>query len=45
MFGGMWQDCVAAFVIGCLLYLYLLWLNGRCSKIVENIGGGYHYGV
>ena len=40
MFGGMWQDCVAAFVIGCLLYLYLLWLNGRCSKIVENIGGG-----
>ena len=43
MFGGMWQDCVAAFVIGCLLYLYLLWLNGRCSKIVENIGGGIIY--
>ncbi|MDO4293513.1 MAG: threonine/serine exporter family protein [Eubacteriales bacterium] len=40
MFGGTVRDCLAAFAIGCLLYVYLLCVSGRCSKIVENIGGG-----
>ena len=40
MFGGNLADCLAAFGIGIVLYLYLLSVGGRCSKIVENIGGG-----
>jgi uncharacterized membrane protein YjjP (DUF1212 family) len=40
LFGGSIQDCVAAFVIGILLYLYLRLICGRFSKIVENISGG-----
>ena len=40
MFGGNPADCLAAFGIGIILYLYLLRVGGRCSKIVENIGGG-----
>jgi len=40
MFGGNLADCLAAFGIGIVLYLYLLSVGGHCSKIVENIGGG-----
>lgn len=40
LFGGGWEDCLAAFFIGIFLYLYLLACKGRFSKIVENIGGG-----
>lgn len=40
MFGGLIPDCLAAFLIGIFLYLYLLAVRGRFSKIVENIGGG-----
>lgn len=40
MFGGGLQDCLATFVIGIVLYSYLLTVRGRVSKIVENIGGG-----
>ena len=40
MFGGNPADCLTAFGIGIILYLYLLRVGGRCSKIVENIGGG-----
>ncbi len=40
MFGGLPQDCAAAFLIGILLYGYLLTVGNRFSKIVENIGGG-----
>lgn len=40
MFGGLAQDCAAAFLIGGVLYLYLLAVGGCFSKIVENIGGG-----
>lgn len=40
MFGGLPQDCAAAFLIGILLYWYLLAVGNRFSKIVENIGGG-----
>lgn len=40
MFGGSAAECMAAFLIGMILYLYLLAVGGRLSKIVENIGGG-----
>lgn len=40
LFGGNIQESLAAFGIGIVLYLYLLAVNGRFSKIVENIGGG-----
>jgi uncharacterized membrane protein YjjP (DUF1212 family) len=40
LFGGRAQEALAAFVIGIVLYLYLLAVAGRFSKIVENIGGG-----
>lgn len=40
LFGGNFQESLAAFVIGIVLYLYLLAVNGHFSKIVENIGGG-----
>lgn len=40
MFGGSPADCGATFLIGFLLYVYLLTIGKRFSKIVENIGGG-----
>lgn len=40
LFGGNLQESAAAFCIGIVLYLYLLAVGGRFSKIVENIGGG-----
>lgn len=40
LFGGKPADCLAAFLIGLALYLYLLACGSRFSKIVENIGGG-----
>lgn len=40
MFGGGPQECLATFLIGIILYLYLLRVKGHASKIVENIGGG-----
>lgn len=40
LFGGSLQDCLAAFLIGIVLYLYLLAIGEHFSKIVANIGGG-----
>lgn len=40
LFGGNLQECAAAFLIGIVLYFYVLTVGGRFSKIVQNIGGG-----
>lgn len=41
LFGGDLLDCMAAFVSGFLLYVYLLYLGApKLSKLVGNIGGG-----
>ena len=38
VFGGGWLDCGAAFVVGCLLYLFILLVSGRyMSRIVGGI--------
>ena len=38
VFGGGWMDCAAAFVVGTLLYVYILFVSGRyLSKIVGGI--------
>lgn len=38
VFGGGFMDCAAAFVVGTLLYLFLLFISSRClSKIVGGI--------
>lgn len=40
MFGGNPAECLATFVIGFLLYGYLLTIGNHFSKIIKNIGGG-----
>lgn len=41
LFGGSLADSAAAFVTGCLLYLYVIYVSApHLSKIVGNIGGG-----
>lgn len=40
MFGGGPKECAATFLIGIVLYLYLLKVKGHFSKIVENMVGG-----
>ena len=38
VFGGGWLDCGAAFVVGCLLYLFIFLVSGRyMSRIVGGI--------
>ena len=38
VFGGGWLDCGAAFVVGCLLYLFIFLVSGRyMSRIVAGI--------
>ena len=38
VFGGGWLDCGVAFVVGCLLYLFILLVSGRyMSRIVGGI--------
>ena len=38
VFGGGWMDCAAAFVVGALLYVYILFFSSRyLSKIVGGI--------
>ena len=38
IFGGGWLDCAAAFVVGALLYAYILFFSGRfLSKIVGGV--------
>lgn len=41
LFGGGLQDAMAAFLVGCILYFYVLYLlKGRLSKIAANVSGG-----
>lgn len=41
LFGGNLNDCLAAFFVGLVLYVYVLFVSDRyLSKIVGNIGGG-----
>ena len=38
VFGGGWMDCAASFVVGALLYLYILFVSSRyLSKIVGGV--------
>jgi len=38
VFGGGWMDCAAAFVVGALLYIYILFFSSRfLSKIVGGV--------
>ena len=38
VFGGGWADCAACFVVGALLYMYILFFSGRhLSKIVGGV--------
>ena len=40
IFGGGFADCMASFVAGMLLWVYLLFVSGRLSRIVGNVTGG-----
>lgn len=40
LFDGSFLETAVTFIIGILLYLYVLKVQGRFSKIVANIGGG-----
>ena len=38
VFGGGWMDCAAAFLVGCLLYMFIFLVSGRyMSRIVGGI--------
>ncbi|MBR1514366.1 MAG: threonine/serine exporter family protein [Bacteroidales bacterium] len=40
IFGGGIADCLASFIAGMLLWMYLLFVSGRLSRIVSNVTGG-----
>ena len=40
IFGGGFADCLASFIAGMLLWMYMLLVSGRLSRIVGNVTGG-----